>query len=45
MLPVIDSSGRMTGRQILFYAAALIPITLVARDARDLRAPLFCFAP
>ncbi len=29
MLPVIDSSGRMTGRQILFYAAALIPITLV----------------
>jgi protoheme IX farnesyltransferase len=28
MLPVVDTSGRMTGRQILFYAAALIPVTL-----------------
>lgn len=28
MLPVVDSSGRMTGRQILFYAAALIPVSL-----------------
>jgi protoheme IX farnesyltransferase len=28
MLPVIDSSGRMTGRQIMLYSAALIPITL-----------------
>jgi protoheme IX farnesyltransferase len=28
MLPVIDASGRMTGRQILLYSAALIPVTL-----------------
>jgi protoheme IX farnesyltransferase len=28
MLPVVDATGRMTGRQILFYAAALIPATL-----------------
>jgi protoheme IX farnesyltransferase len=28
MLPVVDASGRMTGRQILFYAAALIPVSL-----------------
>jgi protoheme IX farnesyltransferase len=28
MLPVVDSTGRMTGRQILFYAAALIPVSL-----------------
>ena len=33
MLPVIEPDGRRTGRQALLYAAALLPVSLVA-DAR-----------
>ena len=30
MLPVTDSDGSATGRQMMLYSAALVPVTLVA---------------
>lgn len=30
MLPVLDEDGRSTGRQVVLYCAALIPVTLLA---------------
>ena len=31
MLPVVDSTGEQTARQILFYSLALIPISMIPR--------------
>ena len=30
MLPVMDKDGRLTGRQMMLYSAALLPVTLLA---------------
>ena len=35
MLPVIEPDGRSTGRQAVFYCAALLPVSLAPTLARD----------